>query len=49
LVAIATPEAAMDLSKAGEYKVNVVVRNKQQEPVFQASITMWVSPKKASA
>jgi acyl-coenzyme A thioesterase PaaI-like protein len=48
LVAIATPETAMDLSKPGEYRVNVVVRDKHQEPVFQAVITMWVSPKKAS-
>ncbi|HXA46266.1 MAG TPA: hotdog fold domain-containing protein [Burkholderiaceae bacterium] len=48
LVAIATPEAKLDLSAAGEYKVKVIVRDKQQEPVFQASITMWVSPKKAT-
>jgi acyl-coenzyme A thioesterase PaaI-like protein len=48
LVAVATPESKLDLSKAGEYRVNVVVRDKRQEPVFQAVITMWVSPKKAA-
>lgn len=46
LTAIATPEANEDWSVAGEYRVKVVVRDKQAEPVFQAVITMWVSPKK---
>lgn len=46
LVAVATPDAAMDLSAAGEYKVNVVVHDEQAQPVFNAQITMWVSPRK---
>lgn len=46
LVAVATPESQPDWSAAGEYKVRVVVRDLQAEPVFQALITMWVSPKK---
>jgi acyl-coenzyme A thioesterase PaaI-like protein len=49
LVAVATPESKPDWSVPGEYKVTVVVRDRQAEPVFQASITMWVSPKKAKA
>lgn len=49
LVAIATPESKADWSVAGEYRVKVVVRDQQAEPVFQALITMWVSPKKAQA
>ena len=47
LVAIATPESSVDGSASREYKVNVVVRNQQAEPVFDAVITMWVSPRKA--
>jgi acyl-coenzyme A thioesterase PaaI-like protein len=47
LVAVATPESSMDWSMPGEYKVNVVVRNQQAEPVFEATINMWVSPRKA--
>ena len=47
LIAIATPEAEPDWSKAGEYKVNVVVQDTQGEVVFRALITMWVSPKKS--
>lgn len=46
LIATALPDAKMDLSKAGEYKVNVLVRDASDEIVFRAVITMWVSPKK---
>jgi acyl-coenzyme A thioesterase PaaI-like protein len=46
LIAIATPESKPDLSVPGEYRVNVVVRDKHREPVFRARITMWISPKK---
>jgi acyl-coenzyme A thioesterase PaaI-like protein len=49
LVAIATPESSADWSVAGEYIVKVIVRDKQAEPVFQALITMWVSPRKVPA
>jgi hypothetical protein len=49
LVAVATPEAAMDWSAPREYPVNVVVRNQQAEPVFEAMITMWVSLRKDAA
>jgi len=49
LIAIATPESGLDLSTPGEFRVKVVVRDKRQEPVFQALITMWISPKKVSA
>ncbi|BDU22030.1 hotdog fold domain-containing protein [Dyella sp. GSA-30] len=49
LVAVATPESAADWSQPGEYKVRVVVRNRHDEAVFQALITMWVSPKKEKA
>lgn len=49
LVAIAVPETTPDWSGAGEYKVKVVVRDLHDEPVFQALITMWVSPKKGAA
>jgi acyl-coenzyme A thioesterase PaaI-like protein len=47
LVAVATPHSQMDWSVPGEYKVDVVVRNEQAETVFEAVITMWVSPRKA--
>jgi acyl-coenzyme A thioesterase PaaI-like protein len=46
LVAVATPESKPDWSTPGEYKVKVVVRDRLENPVFQALITMWVSPKK---
>lgn len=46
LIAIASPVSKMDLSKAGEFKVNVLVRDTSDEIVFRAVITMWVSPKK---
>lgn len=50
LVAVATPaepESQPDWTEPFEYKVKVVVRDEQDEAVFQAMITMWVSPKKA--
>lgn len=46
LLATATPAGPADWSVAGEYKVNVIVQDRQDETVFRASITMWVSPKK---
>jgi acyl-coenzyme A thioesterase PaaI-like protein len=46
LVAVATPDSIIDWSAPGEYKVNVVVHDQHQEPVFNAQIIMWVSPKK---
>lgn len=46
LVAVATPESQPDWSVPGEYKVSVVVRDRRDEPVFRAVITMWVSPRK---
>lgn len=46
LVAVATPHAEIDWSVPGEYDVDVVVRDTQAEPVFEASITMWVAPRK---
>lgn len=49
LVATATPDAAMDLAAAGEYKVNVVVHDVQAQPVFTAQITMWISAKRGGA
>lgn len=49
LVAIATPGSKPDWSVPGEYKVSVVVQDGQAEPVFRASITMWVSAGKAKA
>ena len=48
LVATATPVSEMDWSTAGDYPVQVVVRDAQGEAVFEAMITMWVSPKKAA-
>ena len=49
LVAVATPESKPDWSAPGEYKVQVVVKDQKAEPVFRASITMWVSPRKEKA
>jgi acyl-coenzyme A thioesterase PaaI-like protein len=46
LVAVAAPESAGDWSAPGEYPVKVVVRDRQAEPVFEATIVMWVSPRK---
>lgn len=46
LVATALPEKEVDWSEAGEYKVKVDVQDLNNELVFQALITMWVSPKK---
>lgn len=49
LTAVATPESAADLESAGEYKVKVEVRDSQAQPVFEATITMWISPRKPKA
>lgn len=49
LVAVATPHSPIDWSAPGEYEVNVVVRDSQAEPVFEALITMWVVPRKPGA
>lgn len=46
LIATASPESTMDLSKASEFKVKVVVRDTANQIVFQAIINMWISPKK---
>ena len=46
LVAVATPVGETDPSQAGEYLVNVDVRDTRNDLVFRAQITMWVSPKK---
>ena len=46
LAAIATPQSPVDWTVPGEFKVDVVVRDRQQEPVFEALITMWVSPRR---
>lgn len=45
LVAAATPMSKPDWSTPGEYRVKVAVRDEQGETVFQALITMWVTPK----
>ena len=46
LVAVAMPMSEPDWSVAGEYPVRVVVSDTSGTPVFQAIISMWVSPKK---
>lgn len=48
LVAVATPETAIDGSTASECMVKVEVLDAQDVLVFQARITMWVSPKKTA-
>ena len=49
LVAVATPRAPMDWSVPGEFPVDVVVRDRQGEAVFEALITMWVAPRKEAS
>ena len=49
LVAVATPRTQADWSEPGEFQVDVVVRDRQGEAVFEALITMWVAPRKASS
>ena len=46
LVAVATPRAPLDVSAAGEFLVDVDVRDRDDESVFTALITMWVSPRR---
>lgn len=49
LVAIASPHSPLNLSVPGEFQVDVVVKDKQGEPVFSALITMWVAPRKSQS
>ena len=49
LVAVATPHSQIDWSVPGEFKVGVVVRDQQGEPVFEGLITMWVAPRKSQS
>lgn len=49
LVAVATPRSELDWSGAGEYLVEVIVRDQQAEPVFSALVTMWVAPRKPAS
>jgi acyl-coenzyme A thioesterase PaaI-like protein len=46
LVAVATAESAPNGSGPGDYKVNVTVSDRSNEPVLRATITMWVTPRK---
>ena len=47
LVATAIPATAMDLTQPSEYKVNIEVKDQLDDLVFKATITMWISAKKA--
>lgn len=47
LIATATPIGEIDLSRNGEFKVNVAVTDTLQQHVFNAVITMYVSVKKS--
>ena len=47
LVGVATPQAPIDWSVPGEFKVQVVVTDDHAERVFEALITMWVAPRPA--
>jgi acyl-coenzyme A thioesterase PaaI-like protein len=47
LIAVATPGSKPDWSAPGDYRVNVTVTDRGNEPVFRAVITMWVTPKKS--
>lgn len=46
LVAVGRPVGSPDLSRAGDYPVQVDVTDTAGDTVFRAVITMWVSPKK---
>jgi acyl-coenzyme A thioesterase PaaI-like protein len=46
LVAVATPYSEINWSMPGDFKVEIVVRDKQGDQVFNALITMWVAPRK---
>jgi len=48
LIAIATPAAVPDWSIATDYPVTVLVQDSRGEAVFEAVITMRVSPRQAS-
>lgn len=43
LVAVATPQRAVDWADPTDFIVDVVVRDRQGEEVFKAAITMWVT------
>jgi acyl-coenzyme A thioesterase PaaI-like protein len=47
LIAVAEPGVMGEWPDAGEFKVNVQVKDNQDVPVFKAVITMWISLKKA--
>ena len=47
LVATAIPATALDLTQPSEYKVNIEVKDQFDDLVFKATITMWISAKKA--
>jgi acyl-coenzyme A thioesterase PaaI-like protein len=49
LVAVATPRTQIDVSGAGEFQVDVTVRDQGGEAVFAALITMWVAPRKSQS
>ena len=46
LRAVATPASPLSLDAAGDYIVNVDVRDMNQVSVLAARITMWISPRK---
>jgi acyl-coenzyme A thioesterase PaaI-like protein len=46
LFAIASPRSTLDLSAPGEFQVDVIITDKHREPVFSASIAMWVAPRR---
>ncbi len=46
VVAVAEPAGEADFNGAGDFKVDVVIRDAAGEAVFKAVISMWVSPKK---
>lgn len=49
LVAVAAPRTPLDPAQAGEFLVDVTVRDTQDAIVFVAAVTMWVAPRKAVA
>jgi acyl-coenzyme A thioesterase PaaI-like protein len=48
LVAVARPADRTDWTQTGAHKVKVEVRDTSDALVFEATITMWVSPKKGA-
>ncbi|GAB3676216.1 hotdog fold domain-containing protein [Salinisphaera aquimarina] len=49
LSAVASPDGALDLATASDYRVRVEVYDKHETVVFRALITMWVTPKDRAA